>query len=176
MYTYCNNKSYQQDIVGRNIFFFHGYVFPSGRQGLVGDDELDLEELGNVKDDRERKDGDDVGRDPPPGAGGLAAVVILHRPPHGPVSLHRQAQGHVDRAAEDKVVELVEEVPEGELVRLVEGRVLPDPLQDAADYVEVVRDGQDGQKPVEDGAHLFGEEDGDGHAIYEKPRGPDSRL
>ena len=47
-------------------------------------------------------------------------VVVFHRPPDGPVPLQGEGKGDVDGAAENKVVELIEEVAEGVLVGLVE--------------------------------------------------------
>ena len=86
----------------------------------VDGDELDLEELGDVEDDGEGDDGEEVAGDPAPGVDALAAVVVLDGPPDGAVALEGEGDGGVDGAAEDEVVELVEEVAEGELVGLVE--------------------------------------------------------
>ena len=51
--------------------------------------------------------------------------MVFDGPPDGPVPLQCECKGDVDRAAEDKVVKLVEEVAEGVLVRLVELAVVP---------------------------------------------------
>ncbi len=94
------------------------------------DHELDLQELWNVEDGGEDAHGYHVPGHPAPRVGALALVVVLHRAPDGAVPLQGQSQGGVDGAAEDEVVQLVEEAAEGVLVRLGEGRVLADALQD----------------------------------------------
>ena len=120
------------------------------------DDEPDLEELGDVEQDGEDDDWDDVAGQPLEGARPLHPVVVLHRPPDGPIPLQGEGDGHVDGAAEDKVVELVEEVAEGVLVVLAEAVVPPEALQYTAYDVEVVKNGQEYQEPIKDGIHLLG--------------------
>ena len=44
--------------------------------------------------------------------------MILYRSPYGPVALQREGESDVDGAAEDKVVELVQDVAERVLVDL----------------------------------------------------------
>lgn len=68
-------------------------------QCLCLDHKFHLEKLGNVENNGEKKDWDQVGGDSSPRVGSFAPVVVLDGTPNGSVSLQCQGQGDVNRTA-----------------------------------------------------------------------------
>lgn len=113
---------------------------------------LDLEELRNVEERGEDDDRQEIrDKDPFPRIDTDTLVVVFDRPPNSPISFQGQSHGEEDGTAKDKVVQLVESVSECVLVDLIMGAAFAKGLQNAAQDVEVVVNGQEDEESIKNG-------------------------
>eukprot|EP00095_Tigriopus_kingsejongensis_P009497 maker-scaffold1595_size34508-snap-gene-0.7 protein:Tk09497 transcript:maker-scaffold1595_size34508-snap-gene-0.7-mRNA-1 annotation:"hypothetical protein DAPPUDRAFT_245544" len=112
-----------------------------------------LKELGDVEQGGENHHREHIAGDSGPLPPVIDREVVRHGMSHGQVSLEGEDDRHVDGAREAGIVHWVEDIGKEVVVDIQSPMLMADAVEYAEDEVQVVKEGQEDQEPVEDALH-----------------------